>query len=76
MEIDIVCPVCARSSEDGGHLFFKCKLAKQVWNLLAMEDKRKKLAVQKLGYRCCLDHLGGERRACSVDGHYPVVSLD
>jgi hypothetical protein len=46
MEIDTVCPVCARSSEDGGHLFFKCKLAKQVWNLLAMEERRKTLAVQ------------------------------
>jgi hypothetical protein len=46
MEIDTVCLVCARSSEDGGHLFFKCKLAKQVWNLLAMEERRKTLAVQ------------------------------
>lgn len=43
MDINTICPVCARDSEDGGHLFFKCK-AKQVWNLLALEGKRKQLA--------------------------------
>jgi hypothetical protein len=37
-------PVCARDREDGGHLFFKCKIAKQVWNLLALDGKRKQLA--------------------------------
>jgi ribonuclease HI len=46
MEIDPCCPVCGRDNEDGGHLFFKCKLAKQVWNLLALEDRRQRLAAQ------------------------------
>lgn len=30
MHIDIKCPVCGCIGEDGGHLFFKCKLAKQL----------------------------------------------
>jgi hypothetical protein len=46
MEINPHCPVCVRDIEDGGHLFFKCKLAKQVWNLLALEDRRQRLAAQ------------------------------
>jgi len=32
--------------EDGGHLFFKCKAAKQVWELLSMEGLRQNLAAQ------------------------------
>lgn len=46
MDISTICPVCGRDNEDGTHLFFKCILAKQVWNLLALEDTRKKLAAQ------------------------------
>ena len=34
MHIDIKCPVCGCIGEDGGHLIFKCKLAKQLWRLL------------------------------------------
>lgn len=30
MQIDTKCLVCDRLDEDGGHLFLKCKLAKQV----------------------------------------------
>jgi hypothetical protein len=30
MKIDTRCPVCGQMSEDGGHLFFKCHLAKQI----------------------------------------------
>lgn len=37
--IDTKCPVCDRFDEDGGHSFLKCKLAKQVWKELKMEDK-------------------------------------
>jgi len=32
--------------EDGGHLFFKCKAAKQVWELMSMEGLRQNLAAQ------------------------------
>jgi hypothetical protein len=38
------CPVCNHLGEDGGHLFFKCRLAKQLWRLLGPEDKRNILA--------------------------------
>jgi hypothetical protein len=30
----------------GGHLFFKRKLAKQVWNMLVLEGRRQRLATQ------------------------------
>lgn len=33
MKIDAGCPVCGNRNEDGGHLFFKCRLAKDVWRL-------------------------------------------
>jgi hypothetical protein len=28
MNLDVKCPVYGREGEDGGHLFFKCKLAR------------------------------------------------
>jgi len=31
-------------SEDGGRIFFKCKLAKQIWRTLNLESERKALA--------------------------------
>jgi hypothetical protein len=31
-------------SEDGGHLFFKCKLPKQIWRILNFENERQALA--------------------------------
>lgn len=37
MKLDTVCPVCGRQEEDGAHLFFKCKTAKPVWQLMLME---------------------------------------
>lgn len=44
MLIDTRCPVCGQMSEDGGHLVFKCKLAKQIWRLLNLEPERETLA--------------------------------
>jgi hypothetical protein len=40
MQIDIGCPVYGRMSEDGGHLFFKCQLAKQTWCALNLGTER------------------------------------
>lgn len=37
MKIDTVSLVCWREEEDGGHLLFKCKTAKHVWQLMLME---------------------------------------
>jgi hypothetical protein len=44
MKIDISCPVCDHKGEDGGHLFFKCHLAKRLWRLLNLEAERNVLA--------------------------------
>ncbi|XP_066373674.1 uncharacterized protein [Miscanthus floridulus] len=65
MDIDTKCPVCARDSEDGGHLFFKCRLAKQVWNLLALESKRQHLA-RLLTAQDVISHILGEREQIAV----------
>lgn len=34
-----MCPVCGREEEDGAHLFFECKLARNVWQLLSLGDR-------------------------------------
>lgn len=39
MKIDTKCPVRDRLDEDGGHLFLKCKFAKQVWRELKLEEE-------------------------------------
>ena len=46
MKIDPICPVCMRDDECGGHLFFKCRLAKQAWNFLGLEGMRQTMALQ------------------------------
>ena len=40
VDLDTRCPMCLRSDEDSGHLFFKCKAVKLCWRLLNMEDIR------------------------------------
>lgn len=40
MELDTKCVMCNRLDEDGGHLFLKCKLVKQLWRELNLEDVR------------------------------------
>jgi hypothetical protein len=40
------CVMCSRDLEDGGHLFFKCKLVKKLWRELCMEEQRCCLAVK------------------------------
>jgi hypothetical protein len=44
MKIEERCATCNSVGEDGGHLFFKCKVAKQVWGLLNLEMERSELA--------------------------------
>lgn len=44
MKIEVRCVVCNSVGEDGGHLFFKCRLEQQVWSLLYIEDERSELA--------------------------------
>jgi hypothetical protein len=44
MKIGPSCPVCGRYDEDGGHLYFKCKIIRQVWHLLDLEEERDILA--------------------------------
>jgi hypothetical protein len=38
------CPICNHLGEDGGHLSFKCKLAKHLWRLLGLEPETEALA--------------------------------
>jgi hypothetical protein len=43
VELDTRCSVSNKFFEDGGHLFLKCKHAKQRWRALLLEDVRLKL---------------------------------
>ena len=43
VDLDTRCAVCHKYFEDGGHLFLKCKLAKQRWRAMLLEDVRLKL---------------------------------
>ncbi|GJN20387.1 hypothetical protein PR202_gb07758 [Eleusine coracana subsp. coracana] len=38
--VDTRCPVCLRFDEDCGHLFSKCKIAKDLWRRFDLEDLR------------------------------------
>ncbi|TVU48485.1 hypothetical protein EJB05_08123, partial [Eragrostis curvula] len=40
IKLETLCPVCNRLDEDSGHLFFKCKKAKEVWRSLDLELHR------------------------------------
>ena len=44
MKIIDKCVVCGATGEDGGHLFFKYKMAKKIWRHLSLESVRKNLA--------------------------------
>ena len=43
IELDTSCPVCHRKNEDGGHIFLKCKHAKECWGRLGLGETREKL---------------------------------
>jgi hypothetical protein len=43
MDVHTRCPLCFRLNEDGGHVFLKCKLVKQIWRQLQMGETREKL---------------------------------
>jgi hypothetical protein len=43
MEIDTICPMCARLDEDRGHIFLHCKQVKVVWRLLNLQETRLQL---------------------------------
>lgn len=44
MRLDTLCIRCERLDEDGAHLFFKCKKARQIWKELQLEQVRISLA--------------------------------
>ena len=48
MRIETRCTICDSVDEDGGHLFFKCCLAKEVWRKLNLESFRLELATTVL----------------------------
>jgi len=48
MIIETRCTICDSADEDGGHLFFKCWLAKEVWRNLNLESFRLELVTTVL----------------------------
>jgi hypothetical protein len=40
IKTETVCPVCYRLDEDCGHLFFKCKRARECWRTMNLEHVR------------------------------------
>jgi hypothetical protein len=44
MRIEVKCPDYEKDEEDGGHLFFKCKMVKDIWGFLNLERERVALA--------------------------------
>jgi len=51
MDVDTKCVLCNRQTEDGGHLFFKCKDARKVWEILRLEEHMDVLATSSGGAR-------------------------
>jgi len=49
IKIDTLCPVCKRFDEDCGHLFFKCKKAKECWQAMNLEHVRAELELCSSG---------------------------
>ena len=43
VQMDTICPVCHRLDEDCGHLFFKCKRARECWQIMSLENIRTEL---------------------------------
>ena len=43
VKLDPICPVCQRLDEVGAHTFLKCKVMKNCWRMLYLEDTRQKL---------------------------------
>jgi len=46
VDLDTKCVMCNRLDEDGGHLFLKCKLVKQLWRELNLQEVRLRQAEQ------------------------------
>ncbi|WVZ60116.1 hypothetical protein U9M48_010177 [Paspalum notatum var. saurae] len=49
IKTETACPLCFRLDEDCGHLFFKCKKAKQCWRAMNLEHVRADLELCKSG---------------------------
>lgn len=49
MDLDSRCIICNRMNEDVGHLFFKCKKVKKVWQENNLEILRQELAEKRSG---------------------------
>jgi hypothetical protein len=65
VDLDTRCAVCARFNEDGGHLFFKCKYVKPVWQELNLDTIREVLAT-KQSAREVLQHVLGLKKEVQV----------
>jgi hypothetical protein len=57
-----ICPICSRLDEDCGHLFFKCKRAKECWHALNLEHIRTGLECCTSGHKTVMKILKLERQ--------------
>ncbi|PNT63273.1 hypothetical protein BRADI_4g13676v3 [Brachypodium distachyon] len=53
MDLDTRCVVCSTLFEDGCHLFFKCRLVKERWRALELEDVRVQLSLCTSAFDVC-----------------------
>lgn len=74
MDLDTKCVMCNRLDEDGGHLFLKCKLVKQLWRELNLQKVRLRHAEQNSAKTMMAFFLGetpGGGRGCGDDRSPP-----
>ena len=50
IDLDTRCPVCWRLDEDGGHCFLKCKIVRQCWRELQLEENFKRVCPNNLEF--------------------------
>ena len=62
VKTETVCPVCYRLDEDCGHLFFKCKMAKECWRMMNLEHIRAELEQCRSGKETVMRILSFEQK--------------
>jgi hypothetical protein len=74
MEIDTICPMCNRLDEDGGHIFLHCKMVKQLWRNLELEEARVNLTDCGIGHAHYYLHDGAKTKV--ADNGNVVAMVD
>jgi hypothetical protein len=50
IECDTLCQCCKRLDEDGAHLFLKCKVVKQAWQRLGLEEVHERMCKKQTAF--------------------------